>query len=433
MIERYTLKEMGSLWSDENKFRTWLIVEIAVCEAQAELGYIPSEAVETIKNKANFNIHRILEIEEEVKHDVIAFLTSVAEYIGEESRYIHLGMTSSDLLDTSTALLLKEAGEKLLKRVAKLIEALKEKAIKYKNTPMIGRTHGVHSEPVTFGMKMALWYEEMQRNKDRLLKAVESISVGKISGAVGTYAHIDPKIEKITCKKLGIKAANVSTQVIQRDRHAEFLNAIAVCGASLEKFASEIRHLQKTEVREVEEYFSKGQKGSSAMPHKRNPITCERVSGLARILRTNALAGIENIALWHERDISHSSVERIIFPDSTIILDYILYKFTDIVENLLVYPDIMLENINKTKGLIASQPIMLELTKNGMLREDAYALVQGLAMESLKQKSDFKSFIKKDKTINQYLSEETIEECFKPDIFLKNIDFIFKEIGLINS
>ena len=433
MIERYTLKEMGSLWSDENKFRTWLIVEIAVCEAQAELGYIPAEAVETIKNKANFDIHRILEIEEEVKHDVIAFLTSVAEYVGEESRYIHLGMTSSDLLDTSTALLLKEAGEKLLKRVAKLIEALKEKAIKYKNTPMIGRTHGVHSEPVTFGMKMALWYEEMQRNKDRLLKAVESISVGKISGAVGTYAHIDPKIEKITCKKLGIKAANVSTQVIQRDRHAEFLNAIAVCGASLEKFASEIRHLQKTEVREVEEYFSKGQKGSSAMPHKRNPITCERVSGLARILRTNALAGIENIALWHERDISHSSVERIIFPDSTIILDYILYKFTDIVENLLVYPDIMLENINKTKGLIASQPIMLELTKNGMLREDAYALVQGLAMESLKQKSDFKSFIKKDKTINQYLSEETIEECFKPDIFLKNIDFIFKEIGLINS
>lgn len=430
MIERYTLKEMGDLWSEENKFRTWLKVEIAVCEAQAELGYIPVESVQTIKKKANFDIKRILEIEDEVKHDVIAFLTNVAEYVGEESRYIHLGMTSSDLLDTSTALLLKEAGKKLVERIDKLIAALKEKAVKYKNVPMIGRTHGVHSEPITFGMKMALWYEEMLRNKGRLSRAIESVSVGKISGAVGTYAHIDPRIEKITCKKLGIKAANVSTQVIQRDRHAEFLNAISICGASLEKFATEIRHLQKTEVREVEEFFSKGQKGSSAMPHKRNPITCERISGLARILRTNALAGVENITLWHERDISHSSVERIIFPDSSIILDYILYEFTSIIQNLLVYPEKMIENINKTEGLIASQPIMLELTKNGMLREDAYKIVQKLAMQSLKQKSDFKLLIKKDMTINRYLTEETIDKCFKPEIFLKNIDFIFKEIGL---
>ena len=430
MIERYTLKEMGSLWSDENKFQTWLKVEIAVCEAQAKLGHIPSDAVQIIKMKADFDKNRILEIEEEVKHDVIAFLTNVAEYVGEESRYIHLGMTSSDLLDTSTAMLLKESGELLLKRIDEQIKVIKEKALKYKNTPMIGRTHGIHSEPVTFGMKMALWYEEMQRNKERMKRAIKEVSVGKISGAVGTYAHIDPKIEKLTCKMLGLKAANVSTQIIQRDRHAEFLNAIAITGASLEKFANEIRHLQKTEVLEVEEYFSKGQKGSSAMPHKRNPITCERVTGLARLLRANAHAGIENIALWHERDISHSSVERVIFPDSTIILDYMLYKFTDIVKNLNVYPENMLENINKTKGLIASQPLMLELTKKGMLREDAYKVIQELAMKSWHEKTDFKTLVKSSKKINKFLNENEIEECFKPEIFLKSINFIFKEVGL---
>jgi len=432
MIERYTLKEMGEIWTEKNKFRTWLKVEIAVCEAQAELGYIPPAAVEIIKKKANFDINRILEIEEEVKHDVVAFLTNVAEYVGEESRYIHLGMTSSDLLDTSNALLLKQAGEKLLKRTDTLISKIKNKALEHKNTPMAGRTHGVHSEPITFGLKMALWYEEMKRNRDRIARAIDSISVGKISGSVGTYAHIDPKIEKISCKKLGIKAANVSSQIIQRDRHAEFLNSLALTGASLEKFAIEIRHLQKTEVMELEEYFSKGQKGSSSMPHKRNPIICERISGLARLLRTNALASIENIALWHERDISHSSVERVIFPDSTIILDYILSKFTNIMENLVVNTENMKNNIFMTRGLFASQPLLLELTKKGMLREDAYKIIQSKAMESWSLKKDFKEIVKNERKITEKLNQNEIEECFKPETFLKHINFIFKEVGLIN-
>ena len=381
MIERYSRDIMKNIWSEENKFRKWLDVEIAACEAWNKLGVIPNDTLKTIKEKADFNIERINEIEAEVKHDVIAFLTSVAEFVGEDSRFIHKGLTSSDVLDTAYNLLLKEAGEILLNDLEKLAQVLKDKAFKYKMTPMIGRSHGIHAEPITFGLKMALWYDETLRNIERLKRAVDIVSVGKISGAVGTFANIEPDIEEYVCEKLGLKPAPVSTQIVQRDRHAEFFTTLAVIASSFEKFAVEIRHLQRTEVLEAEEYFSKGQKGSSAMPHKRNPVLSENVTGLARLVRSYAIAAMENVALWHERDISHSSVERVIGPDATVNLDFLINRFTGIIKNLIVYEDKMLQNIYLTNGLIFSQRVLLALTEKGVTREKAYRLVQRNAMK----------------------------------------------------
>jgi len=421
---------MGAIWTDQNKFKKWLKVEIAVCEVQAELGLIPGKAVKEIQKKSDFKIERILEIEKEVKHDVIAFLTNVAEYVGEFSRYIHLGMTSSDLLDTANALLMKEAGEILLADLQQLKQVLREKAIEHKNSVCIGRSHGIHAEPTTFGLKMALWYDEANRHINRLERAIETISYGKISGAVGTFAHLDPIIEEKTCRKLNLKPAPVSTQIIQRDRYAEYLTTLALIGSSLEKFATEIRNLQRTEILEAEEYFSKGQKGSSAMPHKRNPIVTEQISGQARILRANAGAAMENVALWHERDISHSSVERVIIPDSTILLDYMLNKFTNIVKNLLVYPENMKTNLNKTNGLIFSQSVLLALTQKGISREIAYRLVQTCAMESWNTKKDFKQLLLENKEIREYLSDQEITDLFDLNLQLRNVDLIFKRVGI---
>jgi len=380
MIERYTRPEMGKIWEDDFKYKTWLQIEILACEARAEFGQIPKEDVELIKQKASFDVKKILEIEETTQHDVIAFLTNVAEYVGPVSRHIHYGMTSSDILDTTLSFQMKTAGEILLKDLEELKSILKEKAIEYKNTLCVGRTHGIHAEPTTMGLKFALWFEETKRNIERLKSAVGRISVGQISGAVGTFEHLSPKVEEYVCEKMGLSPAPVSTQVIQRDRHAEYLSVLAIIGSTLEKIATEIRHLQKTEVLEAEEFFSKGQKGSSAMPHKRNPITCERIAGLARILRGNATAGFENISLWHERDITHSSVERVIIPDSTILLNYMLAKMKDLLKNLLVYPENMLKNLNLTRGLVFSQTILLKITEKGATREEAYKIVQTSAM-----------------------------------------------------
>lgn len=381
MIERYTLPEMKQIWSEENKFRKWLDVEIYACEALAELGQVPPEALAQIKEKADFDVRRIAEIEAVTNHDMIAFTTNVGEYVGEAARYIHLGLTSSDVLDTALSALMKEAGERLVTRLKQLREVLLEKAEEHRHTVMIGRTHGIHAEPITFGLKMLLWVDETERSIRRMKQAVETVSVGKISGAVGTYANVDPGVEAHVCARLGLKPARVSTQVLQRDRHAEYLTAIAVIGSTLDKFATELRSLQRTDILEVEEPFRKGQKGSSAMPHKRNPITGERISGLARLLRGNALAAMENVALWNERDISHSSVERVIVPDSTIILDYMLAKLIDIINNLQVYPENMLRNINRTHGLIFSQRVLLALVEEkGFSRERAYELVQRNAM-----------------------------------------------------
>ncbi|MGE5353455.1 MAG: adenylosuccinate lyase, partial [Acidobacteriota bacterium] len=359
MIERYTLPEMGKIWQDEFKYQTWLKIEILACEARASMGEIPQKDVEVIKEKANFDIKRVLEIEETTKHDVIAFLTNVAEYVGPESRHIHYGMTSSDVLDTSLSYQMKTAGELLMKKLLDLKVVLKERALEHKNTLCVGRSHGIHAEPTTMGLKFALWYEETRRNITRLEAAIKTISVGQISGAVGTFEHLSPKVEEYVCNKMGLSPAPVSTQVIQRDRHAEFLTTLAIIGTTLEKISVEIRHLQRTEVLEAEEYFSKGQKGSSAMPHKRNPITCERITGLSRLLRSNSMAAMENVALWHERDISHSSVERVIVPDSCIILDYMLHLSIKLIKNLLVYPENMLKNLNLTRGLIFSQTVLL--------------------------------------------------------------------------
>ena len=421
---------MGDVWEEKNKFNTWLKVELAVCRAYTKLGVIPKEAMEQIEKKAGFDIERINEIEKEVKHDVVAFLTSVAENVGENSRFIHIGMTSSDILDTSLALIMKQAGEKLIAKLKNLSNILKKRALEFKDTVMIGRTHGVHSEPITLGLKLAIWYEETERNLERLKKAIEIISVGKISGAVGTYAFVNPEIEIMVCSELGLIPSNASSQIIQRDRHAEFMTAMAITSSSLEKFAVEIRNLQRTEIGEVEEYFSPGQKGSSAMPHKKNPITCERISGVARIVRANAMAAMENIALWHERDISHSSVERVIIPDNTILLDYILTLFIDIIEKLKVHPEKMIENINLSHGLIFSQPLLLQLAKKGMTREEAYKIVQENAMSARHDNKDFKKIVLNDKRIKNILSEKEIEQCFKIDNFLKNINHIFKRVGI---
>ena len=430
MIERYTLPEMKEIWSEENKFRKWLDVEIYACEALCKKGVIPESALKNIKEKANFLVKRILEIEEKVHHDVIAFLTCVAEYVGEDSKYIHLGLTSSDVVDTAQSVRMKEAADQILKRLAQLYNVLIEKAIKYRNTVMIGRTHGIHAEPMTFGLKMLLWAAETKRNIERMKKAKEVVSVGKISGAVGTYANIDPYVEEFVCRCLGLKPAPISTQVLQRDRHAEYMNTIAVIGCTLEKIATEIRALQRTDIREAEEFFAKGQKGSSAMPHKRNPIISERISGMARILRGNALAAMENVALWHERDISHSSVERVIIPDSTTLLDYMLYKITDVIQNLIVYPENMKKNMERTNGLIFSQRVLLALVNKRLTRERAYELVQRNAMECWQTGRDFKELLKSDKDVMDYLTTDELEELFDYSYYLRHIDEIYSRFGL---
>ncbi|MBT8378065.1 MAG: adenylosuccinate lyase [Ignavibacteria bacterium] len=426
MIERYTLPEMGKIWQDEFKFSTWLKIEILACEARAELGEIPKEDVEVIKKKSKFEVKRILEIEETTKHDVIAFLTNVAEHVGKESRHIHYGMTSSDILDTTLSYQMNAAGEILLKQLLELKDALKKRAIEHKDTICIGRSHGIHAEPTTMGLKFALWFEEVNRNIKRLKNAIESISLGQISGAVGTFEHLSPKVEEYVCSNMGLKPAKVSTQVIQRDGHSEFMNTIAIVGATLEKISVEIRHLQRTEVLEAEEYFSKGQKGSSAMPHKRNPIVSERITGLARILRTNALAALENVALWHERDISHSSVERIIIPDSCIALNYMLDLTIKLISNLIVYPENMLSNLNLTRGLIFSQTILLKLVDKGLSREDAYKLVQSSAMEVWNDKSkNLKDELLNSNEVIKYLTSSELDEIFNSKKMLNNIDYIF--------
>jgi adenylosuccinate lyase len=426
MIERYTLPEMGKIWQDEFKFSTWLKIEILACEARANMGEIPEDDVKVIKEKANFNIKRILEIEQTTKHDVIAFLTNVAEYVGSESRHIHYGMTSSDILDTTLSFQMKTSGEQILNRLLALKEVLKKRAIEHKKTVCVGRSHGIHAEPTTIGLKFALWYEETKRNINRLKQAIEAISVGQISGAVGTFEHLSPEVEEYVCKKMGLKPATVSTQVIQRDIHSEFMCTLAICGATLEKIAVEIRHLQRTEVLEVEEFFSKGQKGSSAMPHKRNPIISERISGLARILRANSITALENVALWHERDISHSSVERIIIPDSCIVLDYALNLMVDLIDKLIIYPENMLRNLNITRGLVFSQSVLLRLVNKGITREDAYRIVQNSAMDVWKDAGkNLKDELLKSKEVMNFINKKEIEEMFETTAMLKNIDYIF--------
>lgn len=431
MIERYSLPEIQKIWDDENKFSIWLEIELLACEARAELGEIPWEVVRDIRAKARFSVPRILEIEHTVKHDVIAFLTNVAEYVGENSRYIHYGMTSSDVLDTALAVQMKQAGELILKKLEEFRQVVGEKALEHKNTIMIGRTHGVHAEPTTFGLKMALYYDEAGRNILRLKNAIEMVSVGQISGAVGTYDYLSPAVEKYVCEKLGLKPDPISTQIIQRDRHAEYLNAIGLIGAMLEKLTVEIRHLQRTEVREAEENFSRGQKGSSAMPHKKNPIICERLSGMARILRGHMMAGMENIALWHERDISHSSVERMIIPDSTMLVYYMLVQAIELIKNLRVYPENMRKNLELTRGLIFSQSVLLALTEKGVSREEAYTLVQRNALEVWDNPAlHFVEQIKKDSDIRRFLSDEEIERICRVENKLSHIDDVFERVGL---
>ena len=430
MIARYSRKQVSDIWSDEARFRIWLDIEILACEAQANLGIIPQSAVKNIRAKAKFNTQKILRIEEKVKHDVIAFLTNVGEYVGMDSRFIHMGMTSSDVVDTCLSVQMKQAGEIILKDLIDVRESLKKKAKRYKYLTQIGRTHGVHAEPITLGLKFALWYDEMNRNTDRMKRAIDTISVGQISGAVGTYEHLSPKVEAYVCKKLGLKTTKISTQILQRDRHAEYMNTLALIGSSIEKFTTEIRHLQKTETLELEESFSKGQKGSSAMPHKKNPITCERLSGMARVLRGNALASMENIALWHERDISHSSVERIVVPDSTILTDYILYQFKQIVDNIVVYEENIKKNLNLTNGLIFSQTVLLKLIEKKMKRETAYKIVQDVAMKCWREKISFFDLLKNDNEVKKYLTEKELTDIFDYSKSKKNIDFIFKRVGL---
>lgn len=430
MIERYTLPRMGAVWSEENKLRNWLKIEIAACEGWAELGRIPAQAVEVIKEKADFNVERIKEIEDQVHHDVIAFLTNVGEYVGDESKYIHLGMTSSDILDTALALQMRESADLILEKLARLKGEVAAKARTYKYTLNIGRTHGIHGEPSTFGLKMALWFTELERAETRLRQAREVIACGAVSGAMGNFAHLDPRVEEHVCKVLDLKPCPVSTQIIQRDRHAQFLTTLAIIGASLEKMGTEIRNLQRTEILEVEEPFRKGQKGSSAMPHKRNPMMSERVAGLSRVLRGNALAALENVALWHERDLTHSSVERIIIPDSCILLDYMLEKFTGIVSGLVVYEHNMMENVRKTRGVVFSQELMLALVNKGMLREEAYRLVQKNAMQSWNDGDDFRELVESDPEIMQHMTGEELDRVFDLSVYTDKVDYIFRRCGL---
>jgi adenylosuccinate lyase len=430
MIDRYSRKEIARIWELDNKFRIWLDIEIAVCEVQAEDGMIPASDLKIIKEKATFNVDRILEIENQVHHDVIAFLTAVGEHVGPSSRYIHYGLTSSDIVDTALSIQMKQSGEIIHNGIEKLIEVLKNLSIKYKETPCMGRSHGVHAEPTTFGVKMALYYEEFKRNRDRIRQAVEAISYGKFSGAVGTFSNISPDIEKRVCERLNLKPDPISSQVIQRDRHAEFMAALAICAGSLDQLATEIRHLQRTEVREAEEPFQKGQKGSSAMPHKRNPILCERVSGISRVIKANMNVALDNMTLWHERDISHSSAERIIFPDSTIALDYLIHRMIFIMENLHVYPENMMANINRTGGLFYSQSLLLALVEKGLAREDAYTIVQDLAMRVWAGEGTLLDLSSKEPVITKTLLHKDLEEIFNLNHYLKNINYMYKKIGL---
>jgi adenylosuccinate lyase len=419
---------MRGLWSLRSKFDVWLEIEILACEAQAELGNIPEDALKTIKEKASFSVKRIDELEKELRHDVIAFLTSVAENVGPESRYIHMGLTSSDVGDTALCVLLKRSGMLILEKLDALLEVLKKKAHEYKNTPCMGRTHGVHAEPTTFGLKLALWYAEMKRNRLRLKNAIDTVSVGAISGAVGTHAHLPTEVEKYVCEKLGLAPAAISTQVIQRDRHAEFMSTMAITASGIDKIALEIRHLQRTELLEAEEFFHERQKGSSAMPHKRNPVGCEQLCGLARVVRANLQAALENMPLWHERDISHSSVERIILPDSCMLVHYMLDRCAGIVDTLLVYPDRMLKNIDASHGLFHSQRVLLALANAGLTREDAYKMVQKAAMRSWKEEKPFKELVLADRDINGKLGGKAIEELFDLNYYLRKVDEIFSRV-----
>lgn len=428
MIKRYTRQSMGRIWTEENKFQTWLEVEILACEAMAKMGEIPKKAAQNIRNKARFSIERIDAIEAETKHDVIAFLTNVAESVGQDSRYVHFGLTSSDILDTAMAVRLRQASKIILKDCDLLLASLKKKALTHKNTVMVGRSHGIHAEPITFGLKLALWYDEMRRNRRRMEQALETISVGKISGAVGTFASVSPRVEAHVCRKLGLKPAPVSTQIIQRDRYAEYFCTLAIIASTIEKMAVEIRHLQRTEVSEAEEYFSKGQKGSSAMPHKRNPISSENLSGLARLVRSNASAALNNVALWHERDISHSSVERVIIPDTTILLDYMLHRVTEIIRHLVLYPERMQDNLKLTRGLIFSQQILLALAKGGVSREQAYKMVQKQALRAWKENKNFKDLVKNDPEIAKHLGNKQVEKIFDVDFQLRHVDTIFARV-----
>lgn len=428
MISRYTQPEMQRIWNLENRYGAWMNVELMICEAWAEQGVIPQEALRTIRWKASFDIDRVAELEGDLRHDMLAFLSNLAENVGEEARYIHLGVTSSDVVDTAQNLLMVEAMNVILEKVDKLLVVLKRQAMAYKDTVCIGRTHGVHGEPTTFGLKIAVWYSEMQRNKERLERARETVRVGMISGAVGTYATIPPSVEKYTCEKLGLKTPAISNQVLQRDRHSEYLSALAITAGTLEKMAVEVRHLQRTEVLEAEEPFTEGQKGSSAMPHKRNPVTAENITGLSRVVKANAQVAFDNQALWHERDISHSSAERVVIPDSTTLVDTMLHKMIFILDGLNVYPDRMLENMERTNGLIFSQRMLLELTQTGMSREDAYMIVQRAAMRCWKEKAQFMDLLLAEPKVRGSLSKERIEECFDITYYLKHVDYIFKQV-----
>jgi len=428
MIPRYTRPEMGRIWSDQNKFTKWLEVEIATAEVEAEAGLIPKSAARAIRRKGRFDVARILEIEKQVKHDVIAFTTNVAEYVGREARYLHFGLTSYDVVDTAQALQIRDASELLLAGHRRLGEVLKRRAVEFKHTPMVGRTHGIHAEPITFGCKLAIWYAENQRNTERLAYAAEQMRVGKISGAVGTYTHLDPSLEKQICAKLGLVPAPVSSQVLQRDRHAFYACTLAVAAASLEKIALEVRNLQRTEVREVEEYFAAGQKGSSAMPHKRNPVTAEQICGLARVVRSNAQAALENVALWHERDISHSSAERVILPDSTILLDYLLAKTATLVDTMFVYPERMRENLDLLRGLIFSGQLLLDLVEKGALREEAYGWVQRNAAQVWETREDFRTLVERDPDVRRHLTPRELARTFSVERQLRNVDGIFRRV-----
>jgi len=430
MIERYSLPEMRRIWQDEFKFQTMLEIELLALEALAKDKKIPLQAASRIRRKARFNTQQIKKIEEKTQHDVVAFVTNVAGNIGADAKYLHLGLTSSDLLDTTLGVQLAAASDILLADLDKLLRLLAKKATRYKEMVCIGRTHGIHAEPTTFGLKLALWFDETKRNLRRMQAAREEIAIGKISGAVGTYSNIDPKVEVYICKKLELKPAGISTQIIQRDVYAQYLTTLAIIAASLEKFALEIRHLQRTEVREVEEPFGKGQKGSSAMPHKRNPVICERICGMARLLRANAMVGLENVALWHERDISHSSAERVVIPDSSIALDYMLHKFIAVVEGMLVYPDNMLANLIKTKGLIFSQRVLLGLMDKGLTRTRAYDLVQRNAMKCWQEGRDFKGLLLADREVARHLDPRELDKIFDLDYYLRNVNKIFKKVGL---
>ncbi|HLR23825.1 MAG TPA: adenylosuccinate lyase [Pseudogracilibacillus sp.] len=430
MIDRYTRKEMGAIWSEENRYQAWLEVEILACEAWAKLGEIPQKDVEKIREKAAFDVERIHEIEAETRHDVVAFTRAVSESLGEERKWVHYGLTSTDVVDTALSYVLKQANNLIREGLVEFIEVLKAKAIEHKHTVMMGRTHGVHAEPTTFGLKLALWYEEMKRNLERFDEAASRLAYGKLSGAVGTYANIDPKVEAHVCEKLGLLPAPLSTQTLQRDRHAEFMSVLALIATSIEKFATEIRGLQKTETREVEEYFRKGQTGSSAMPHKRNPIASENMSGMARVVRGHMVTAYENVSLWHERDISHSSAERIILPDATIAIDYMLHRFTNVVRNLTVFPENMKRNIDKTYGVIFSQRVLLTLIDKGMSREDAYGIVQPLAMQAWEEAKSFQALLEGNSSVTDKLTPSELKDCFDTTYHLKNVDMIFDRLGL---